>query len=260
MALSLNRMSKFAEKLQRVYHGSAPAMGFRKSAEAEIPPMLIVASLTKASAADAGALAAAGIDAAILGLKGLSAKNFAQLAEAVGYIPLGLFLESTEKDVIAKSLDLGCDFVVFGLKTPLEAVKKEGLGKVLKIEPSLEPGLVRVISGLPLEIDAVLVTGDEAAITIERLLIYQRFAELLDKPLLITLSSMITANELGGLFEAGVNGLVLPEGLSAEAFANIKNSLGGLSRTAKRRTRATAILPRLGGDIEAEVEEVEEDI
>ena len=257
--LSIVKMSKFAEKLQRIYRGSAPAMGFRKSAEEESPPLAIVASLAKTSAADAGGLAAAGIDAGILGLKGLNAKSFAQLAEAVGYIPLGLSLESTEKDVIAKSIDIGCDFVVFGLKTPLEAVNREGLGRILRIEPSLEPGLVRAINGLSLSIDAVLVAGDEPAITVERLLIYQRFTELLDKPLLVTLSSMITADELRGLFEAGVNGLVLPEGLSAEAVADLKKTAGGLSRTAKRKTGAAAILPRLGGETEVGVEEVEEE-
>ena len=253
-------MSKFAEKLKRVYHGSAPAMGFRTSAEAESSPLVIVASLGKTSAADAGGLAAAGIDAGILGLKGLSAKSFGQLAEAVGYIPLGLSLESTEKDVIVKSIDIGCDFAVFGLKTPLEAVNKEGMGRILKIDSSLEPGLVRTINGLPLSVDAVLVGGDEPAITIERLLIYQRFAELLDKPLLIALSSMITADELNGLFQAGVNGLVLPEGLSAEAVAELKKAASGLSRAAKRKTGAAAILPRLGGELETGVEEEEEDV
>ncbi len=260
MPLVVSKMSKFAEKLRRIYKGSAPSMGFRKSAEAESPPLIVVASLTKTSSADAGALAAAGIDAGLLGVKGLSAKSFAQLAEAVGHIPLGLYLESTEKDVIAKSIDMGCDFVVFGLKTPLEAVNKESLGRVLRIESSLEPGLVRAINGLPVSIDAVLMGGDEPAITIERLLIYQRFAELLDKPLLVTLSSMLTAAELGGLFEAGVNGLVLPEGLPAEPLAELKNSISGLSRTAKRKPKAAAILPRLSGEIETGVEEEEEDI
>jgi len=252
-------MSKFAEKIQRIYRGIAPAMGFRRSAEEESAPLLMVASLSKASAGDAGGLAAAGIDAGILGFKGLSAKSFAQLAEAVGYIPLGISLESTEKDAVAKSIDIGCDFVVFGLKTPLEAVNKEGLGRILKIESSLEPGLVRAINGLPLSIDAVLVAGDEPAITVERLLIYQRFAELLDKPLLATLTSMITVDELGGLFEAGVNGLVLPEGLSADAVTELKKSAAGLSRTAKRKTRTAAILPRLGGDTDTRVEEEEEE-
>ncbi|MBM4446705.1 MAG: hypothetical protein FJ023_05055 [Chloroflexi bacterium] len=252
-------MSKFTDKLQRIYRGLTPTMGFRKTDAAEIPPLLIVANLAKVSATEAKALANAGIDAGIVSIKGLTAKSFGQLANAVNYIPLGLALESTETAAIAKSIDMGCDFVVFGLKTPLEAVNKEGVSKVLKIEPSLEPGLVRAINGLPLSIDAVLVTGDEPVITVERLLIYQRFAELLDKPLLVTLSSMVTVDELSGLFQAGVNGLVLPEGFSAEALADLKRSAGRLSKTVKRKTRTAAILPRLGGELEAGVEEEEEE-
>ena len=252
-------MSKLAEKLQRIYRGSAPSLGFRRSDEAESAPLLIVASLTKTGTAEANALVAVGIDAGIISAKGLSAKSFGELARVLGDIPLGLSLESTEKEAIAKSIDLGCDFVVFGLKTPLEAVNKEGLGRVLKIEPSLEPGLVRAINALPLSIDGVLVTGDEPVITIERLLNYQRFNELLNKPLLINLTSTITADELGSLFEAGVNGLVLPEVLSADVFANLKKSASGLSRTTKRKTKATALLPRVSGELEAEVEEEEEE-
>jgi hypothetical protein len=253
-------MSKFAEKLQRIYRGTAPALGFRKSDEAEISPLLIIASLTKTGTAEANALAAAGIDAGIVGTKGLSAKSLGELTKVMGDIPLGFSLESTEKEAIAKSIDLGCDFVVFGLKTPLESVSKEGLGRVLKIEPSLEPGLVRAINTLPLEIDGVLITGDELAVTIERLLIYQRLTELLNKPTLITLSSNVTADELGSLFKAGVNGLVLPETLSADVFANLKKSAAGLSRMTKRKTKAAAILPRVSGELEAEAEEEEEDI
>ncbi len=254
----INKMSKFAEKLQRIFRGTAPALGFRKSDEAESTPLLIIASLTKTGTAEANALAAAGVDAGIVGAKGLSAKSVGELTKAMGDIPLGFSLESTEKEAIAKSLDLGCDFVVFGLKTPLEAVNKEGLGRVLKIESSLEPGLVRAINALPLEIDGVLVTGDESVITIERLLIYQRFTDLLNKPLLITLNTAVTADELSGLFKAGVNGLVLPEVLSADVFANLKKSAASLSRTVKRKTRA-AILPRVSGELETEVEEEEEE-
>ena len=255
----INKMSKFAEKLQRIYRGSAPALGFRKSDEAESQPLLIIASLTKTGAGEANALVAAGIDAGIISAKGLSAKSFGELTKAVGDVPLGFSLESTEKEAIDKSIDLGCDFVVFGLKTPLEAVNKDGLGRVLKIEPTLEPGLVRAINALPLSIDGVLITGDEPAITIERLLIYQRFTELLNKPLLVNLSSAVTSDELRSLFEAGVNGLVLPEILSADVFANLKKSAGSLSRIAKRKTRAAALLPRVSGELEAEVEEEEEE-
>jgi hypothetical protein len=252
-------MSKFAEKLQRVYRGSAPALGFRKSDESEPPPLLFVAMLAKTGAAEANSLAAAGIDAAIVSTKGFGAKSCGELTKAIGDVPLGFSLESTEKESIAKTIDLGCDFVVFGLKTPLEAVRKDGLGRVLKIEPALEPGLVRAINALPLEVDGVLVGGDEAAITIERLLIYQRFAELLNKPLLATINTMITADELGALFKAGVNGLVLPEAVSVEAITNLQKSAAGLSRANRRVAKAAAILPRVSGELETVVEEEEED-
>jgi len=253
-------MSKFAEKLQRIYKGSAPALGFRKSVEAEIPPLLFVASLVKTGATEAYSLAMAGIDAGILSTKGLSAKSFAELTKAVGGgVSLGCSLDAAEKDAAAKSIGVGCDFVIFGLKTSLEAVNKDGLGRVLKIEPTLEPGLVRAISTLPIEIDGVLVAGDETTITIERLLIYQRVTELLNKPLLVTVSPTITVEELKSLVKAGVNGIVLPETFSAETLANLKQSTAGLSRGARRRTKAAAILPRVSGELETEVEEEEED-
>ncbi len=252
-------MSKFAEKLQRIYRGSASSMGFRKSTEAEILPMLIIANLTKASAIEAKAIAGSGIDAGLMSSEGLNAKGFGQLTKALGDVPLGLFLESAENEVIAKSIDLGCDFVVFGLKTPFEALNKQGLGKVLKIEPTLDQGLVRSINRLPLMVDGVLVTVEETVITIERLLIYQRFAELLDKPLLVTVSLSVTSGELSSLCEAGVSGLVLPDVFAAEAFTGLKKAIGSLSKPAKPRIRAAALLPRLGGELEAEVEEGEEE-
>lgn len=252
-------MSKFAEKLQRVYRGSATAMGFRKSDETESPALLFIANLTKMGAAEANALAATGIDGGIVGAKGLSAKSFKELTKAMGDVPLGCSVESTEKEAIAKSIDLGCDFAVFGLKTPIEAINKDGLVRVLRIEPSLDAGIVRAINGLPIEIDAILISSDEPAITIERLLIYQRFTDLLNKPLLVSVSSTITADELRGLFQAGVNGVVLPETVSADALTYLKKSAAGLSRTARGKTKAAAILPRVSGELETEVEEEEEE-
>jgi hypothetical protein len=212
-------MSKFTEKLQRVYRGVSTSIGFRKSAEAEPPPLLVIANLTKASAAEAKAIAGAGIDAAIVSSAGLGAKGFGQLSKAMNNIPLGLLLASAGKEEIAQSLGLGGDFVVFDLKAPLEAVSKEGTGKLLMIEPSLDPGLVRAINELPLTLDGVLVTGEESSVTVERLLICQRFSDLLVRPLLVAVDLSVTGAEISSLLQAGVNGLVLPEKVPAEKFA-----------------------------------------
>jgi len=255
----VNKMGKFVEKLQRVYRGAAPSIGFRKSTEAEPPPLLIIANLTKAGAAEVKTIAGAGMDAGIVSGGGLSAKGFGQLAKAMDDVPLGLFLGSAEKEEIAKSIDLGCDFVVFGLKTPLEAVSGEGVGKLLRIEPSLDTGLVRAINELPLTVDGVLVTGEESSVTVERLLICQRFTELLAKPLLVTVNLSVTSAELSSLFQAGVNGLVLPERVPAETFADLKKTIGSLPKATKRKAKGTALLPRLGGGLGAEVQEEEEE-
>jgi hypothetical protein len=259
MTSIIDRMSKFAEKLQRVHRGAAPPIGFRKSTEAELPPLLVIANLTKVGAAEAKAIASAGIDAGIVNGIGLSSRAFGQLSKAVDDIPLGLFLGSTEKDEITQSVDLGCDFVVFGLKTPLEAVSREEVGKLLRIEPSLDPGLVRAINELPLTVDGVLVAGEESSVTVERLLICQRFAELLAEPLLVTVDLSVTSAEISSLFQAGVNGLVLPERVPAETFAELKKTIGSLPKVTKRKTKGAALLPRLGGELGTEVEEEEEE-
>src|SRR4030042_46295 len=255
----VNKMSKFAEKLQRVYRGAATPMGFRKSIEAEPPPLLIIANLTKAGVAEAKAIAGAGIDAGIVSGVGLGAKGFGQLSKAIDDVPLGLFLESAEKEEIAQSVDLGCDFVLFDLKTPLGAVSREGMGKLLRIEPSLDPGLVRAINELPLTVDGVLITGEESSVTVERLLICQRFTELLAKPLLVAVDLSVTSAEISSLFQAGINGLVLPENVPAETFAELKKMIGSLPKAAKRKAKGSALLPRLGGGLVAEVQEEEEE-
>jgi hypothetical protein len=259
MLLIVNKMSKFTEKLQRVYRGAAPPMGFRKSTEAEPPPLLVIANLTKAGVAEAKAIASAGIDAGIVSGVGLSAKGFGQLTKAMDDVPLGLFLGNTEKEEIAQSVDLGCDFVVFSLKTPLDVVSREDVGKLLKIEPSLDPGLVRAINELPLSVDGVLVTGEESSVTVERLLICQRFAELLAEPLLVTVDLSVTSAEISSLFQAGVNGLVFPEKVPTETFAELKKTIGSLPKVTKRKAKGTALLPRLGGELGSEVEEEEEE-
>jgi len=252
-------MSKFSDKLQRVYQGTALSMGFRKSAaEAGEPQVLIVADLAGASIEKAKAIAGS-VDAGVLSSESLNVRSFGRLVKAMGDIPLGLFLESANQEEVPKLVDLGCDFVVLGLKTPLEAMKEEGIGKILRIGPSLDYGLVRAINELTLPVDGVLVVGEESSLTIERLLICQRFADLLYKPLLVTLVSSVTGSELGRLCEAGVKGVVLPGGLPSEAFVELRKMVGSLPRIARRKAKGVAMLPQLGGGLETGEEEEEEE-
>jgi len=252
-------MSKFIDKLQHVYQSPAPPIGFRKSAaEAEKPPVLIVADLTGATIGKAKAIAGS-IDAGVLSSESLDVRSFGRLVKAMGDIPLGLFLESANQEEITRLVDSGCDFVVLGLKTPAEAVREGSIGKILKIEPSLDYGLVRAINELPLPVGGVLVAGEESPVTVERLLICQRFADLLNKPLLTTLGTSVTGSELGSLYEAGVKGVVLPGGLPSEAFVELRKTVGSLPRTARRKAKGVAVLPQLGGGPGTGGEEEEEE-
>lgn len=250
-------MSKFADKLQRIYKGTAPALGFRRSGEEELPQMLVVAMLagTSIKAAKSGA----GADAVVVNGEGMVAESFAQLREALGDIPLGLSLEGVKQGDAARLVNLGCDFVVFDVKTPLEVVKRDGVGRILKIEPALDLGLVRAINLLPLSVDGVLLAGDDSAVTIERLLICQRFADLLDKPLLVTLGTSVNSDELSGLCQAGVKAVVVSEGLTSKALAELKKNIACLPRQVKRKTRSTAILPQIHLEPAAAAEEEEEE-
>lgn len=250
-------MSKLAEKLKRIHQGSTSTLGFRRSAEVEMPPLLMIANLTKASMAEVKAMT--GIDAGIVSGDGVDSKSFAQLTKAMDGAPLGLFWDTANKVDIAESINLGYDFVVFDLKTPFTALDKKNLGRVLKIEPTLDQGLVRAINRLPLTVDGVLLTGEDSTITVERLLVYQRFAELLDRPLLVTVSSPLTNGELGSLCEAGIGGLLLADSFTKESINEMKKAIGGISKAARPKARTAALLPRLSGELEPEVEEVEEE-
>ncbi len=253
-------MSRLAEKLKRIHQGSTSTLGFRRSAEVEMPPLLMIANLTKASVTEVKAMTGSGIDAGIVSGEGVDAKSLAQLTKAMDGAPLGLFWETASKVDIAESINLGYDFVVFDLKTPFTALDKKNLGKVLKIEPTLDQGLVRAINRLPLTIDGVLLTGEDNTITVERLLIYQRFAELLDRPLLVTVNSPLTGGELASLCDDGISGLLLGERFTKESINDMKKSIGGISKSVRRpKAKTAALLPRLSGELEPEAEEVEEE-
>jgi len=253
-------MSKFTDKLQQIYQGgAAPSIGFRKPTDEGGKQLLaIVANLTRTKATKTKDITN-NINAGIVSSESFDAESFKQLASTMGDVPLGLSLESADPGDISKFIDSGCDFIVFDLKTPLAVIKQEGAGKILKVEPSLDPGLARTINELQLPIDGVLVPSEESSVTIEHLLICQRFADLLGKPLLTTINSPLTSEELSSLYEARVNGLILPEGLPVKTFVELKNKIGSLPKSIRRKSGGTALLPRLGGEPEAAADEEEED-
>jgi hypothetical protein len=95
-------------------------------------------------------------------------------------------------------------------------------------------------------------------VTVEHLLVCRRFVELLEKPVIMTLPSLATKEELKSLWQAGVDGVVAPLTQSVE---ELKKMIGDLPRGARgRRARAGVVLPHYGGGVVEEEDEQEEEV
>jgi hypothetical protein len=239
-------MSRFIDKLKRALEGGPP-MGFRAAVAPSKPRMLLVAAVAQA---DSGRLSGiAGADAGLLSITGLAtgAKAIEQVSQAVPDIPWGGWLKEAGREGVG---ELGADFVVFTAEALL--FTEEKTGKVLEVEPSLEPALLKAVDDLPL--DAVLIAAEKERLTWSDLMLFQRCASILNKPLLVQVPQEVTAAELGTLWEAGVRGVVVKAGAEGK-IAGIRQMLEKLPPSAGGRKKAGPLLPRMGGETEVEEEE-----
>ncbi len=253
-------MSKFVDKLQSLSKSSASPIGFHPSAESKSLVLLLVAGLSGAKVKEAKVVADVNADAGLILDQSSSTKIVRQMVEAASDVPLGVFVKDISEEKVNELVGLGCDFVVFDIKVAAAVLQKEGVGKILMIEPSLDQGFVRAINSL--DVDGVLISsrGEDAFVAVEHLLVYRRFVELLEKPVMITLPSLVTRAELGNLWQAGVDGIVVPPAQSVEALAELKRMIDDLPRGARgRRGKIGVILPHYGGVVATEEDEEQEE-
>lgn len=223
--------------------------------------MLLIAGLSGTQVKEAKILADVNADAGLILSEGPSAKVVKQMVEAAGDVPLGVFVKGTSEKEVNELTSLGCDFVVFDIKATAEVLHKEGVGKFLMIEPSLDQGLVRAINSL--EVDGVFISsrGGDSSVAVEHLLVCRRFVELLEKPVIMALSSAVTKAELTSLWQVGIDGVVAPSTHSVEALAELKKMISDLPRGARgRRAKAGVVLPHYGGGVAEEEDEEQEEI
>ncbi len=253
-------MSKFVDKLQSLSKSSASPIGFHPSAESKDSVLLLIAGLSGAKVKEAKVVADVNADAGLILNESASTEIVGQMIEAVGDVPMGVFVKDVSEEKIKELVGSGCDFVVFDIKVAAAVLHKEGVGKILKIEPSLDQGFVRAINSL--DVDGVLVSdeGEDSFVAVEHLLVYRRFVELLEKPVMITLPSSVTSAELGNLWQAGVDGIVVSPAQSVKALAELKKMIEGLPRGARgRRGKVGVILPHYGGGVATEEDEEQEE-
>jgi len=255
-------MSKFVDKLQSLSKSSTTPIGFHPSVSAlKSPAMLLIAGLSGTQVKEAKIVADVNADAGLILDEGPSPRIVKQMVEAMGNIPLGVFVKGVSEEKINKLMSLGGDFMVFDIKAAAAVLHKEEIGKFLMIEPSLDQGFVRAINSL--EVDGVFINGRDGDpfVAVEHLLICQRFVELLEKPVIMALPSLVTKAELTSLWQAGVDGIVAPPAQSVETLAELKKMIGGLPGGARgRRAKADVKLPQYGGVVAEEEEEEQEEI
>ncbi len=259
-------MSKFIDKLNQVSRVVPQSMGFRRAQPVSgKQKILLIASLAGANI-DGLADYVVGADAGLLRIPKLSSrtKTLKEIPQAVPDIPWGGWLRNIDKDGIKQMAKAGCDFVVFpAANTPLALLQNDEIGKILEVASSLNEGLLRAVNEL--SIDAVLIAAEQEGeyfLTWHHLMLFQRFADLLTKPLLASIPSNVTANELQTIWEAGVDGVVIEVGAGqpTDRLKKLRQVIDKLAFPSQRkRGKAEALLPHIGREASIVTEEEEEE-
>jgi len=261
-------MSRFIDKLNRLSRAEPQPIGFRTIQPVSPKPKIqLVASLAQENV-ESLASYVAGADAGLLRISKLSpgAKALNRMSQGHSDIPWGGRLEGSGLGDIKQMLKAGCDFIVFpAANTPLAIPQDDGMGKILEVEASLSEVLLRAVNELPT--DAVLIAGERGEdyfLTWQHLMLFRRFADLLTKPLLVSIPSEVTAGELRALWEAGIGGVVVEVtvGQPQDRLKELRQVIDQLAfPSPRKREKAEPLLPHISqesGMTTTEEEEGEE--
>ncbi|MDP2931757.1 MAG: hypothetical protein Q8O05_04570 [Chloroflexota bacterium] len=255
-------MSRFIDKLSQVSQVASSPMGFKAVLSAAARPKMVLAVVFAEASTEGLADYVAGADVAILSIKsGSGISGLKKMAEAALAIPWGGWLSDVADEDIESLAKAGADFVVFPETASLALAGKSELGKVLQIDASLDAGLLRAIEDLP--VDAVLVETDKKeGLSWHSLLLFQRLAGLLTKPLLVSLPSTVTQLELQALLEVGVDGIIVEAkvGEAARRLGELHQMIDMLTPVpARKRKKAEPVVPYIRPEAEVVEEEEEEE-
>ena len=258
-------MSQLIDKLNKTNKSAAQPMGFRTSqSEGEEASLVIIAG-AETSTPEAIEEYTNGADAVYLttGSSKISAKTIQPIVKALPKIPCGISITDASSKKLDEFIGAGCDFLVFTAESPVGPIPQdEKTGKLLRIDPSLEDSLTRVINNLP--VDAVItteITGKEKAITWQHLMNIQRLAMLITKPVIIPVPSDVSVDELRAIREADIDGILVDaDPGEPERIERIRRDIRALPpRSVKKRGKSDVLLPRGNGPAESVALEEDDD-
>jgi hypothetical protein len=251
-------MSKFADKLKRVYKSTGQTIGFRKqSADEELPSILLMADVTSSTAKRIKDVIAAGVEGLLTYHNVDNEENAGKIGKAAGDVALGIALIGTSNRSLLDDKDK-YDFIITDLKAAPDVLSGEDTGKFLAVTETIMPGMIKAINDLDINIDGVILDYKDSPIDIQFLLTCHLFGDLLNKPLLVKIyKTDITVTELKALRAAEVRALLLPGDISAEQIKAIKKSISSLPVSTRKSKGETPLIPGFGFG-QKEVEETEE--
>jgi hypothetical protein len=260
-------MSKFIDKLVQLTRNEPQPIGFRAiQPTLPKPKIQLVVSLAQEHA-ESLVGKVVGADAGLLRIfkSGKGAETIQKISQIIPDIPWGGWLQNGAQEAIEQMNKAGCDFIVFpAATTPLETIENAGGGNILEIESSTREGLLRAANELP--IDAALISIEQKEgrnLTWQNLMLFQYFARLLTKPLLVCVPAKVTGGELKALWEAGVIGVVLEVG-PEELQDNVKKLRQIIDKiefpvTRRRQRTEPSLLSGTGREQRTAAFEVEEE-
>ena len=252
-------MSKFTDKLYKISKSVATPIGFHSAtSESGDSPLLLIAGIFSADIEKVKSLDGIPIDAALIVNQNLGLKKVKQFVKVLGDTPLGIIINQLSEINNANSATAGLDFIAFDKHVSMTNVERTSVSKLLMIDASFNMDLIKAVNEL--DTDGVIIDNSQAELlTVEHLLICQRLCELLHKPLLMILPSLLTGAELCRLWEAGITGVISSKTWSIESLIGLRQNIDNLpKRHAHRNSKMDAILPNYVG-YEDEGEDEDED-
>lgn len=254
-------MSQLIDRLNQVTKATVRSMGF--GSQKTVSPKPRIQLIASVSQADTGSVS--GADALVLRVSDpdSGARELKKVCKAVGDVPCGGWLSNEAVKEVKSVAEAGIDFIVFPANTPLVILKgnEEKVGRILEVEASLNIGLVRAISELP--VDAILLASAAEGggrLTWNHLMLFKYFASVVDKHLLVAVPSSVSAEELKSLWEVGVNGVVIEANTKQQAkdLADLRQAVDGISFTPRQKQVVARVsLPYPAAEEEVEEEEEE---
>lgn len=249
-------MSRFLDRLERIWAGEAQPLGFAiRAALAQSPAMAIVVRASQGQL-EVEAPGLEGVDAVLLSVPdpNREADDLSRFVPALADIPWGASLAAATGEGVERLKGLGCDFLTFSPDEMPVVILDQDMGKVLEVDTSLSDNLARSIARLP--IDAVLLSSERWPLTVRLLLDYGRLASLSGRPCLAQLPAAATAGDIEALWEAGICGVVTSE---RQRLPQIKEAVQALPKTKRKPKRKRGVTLPLVSEASAEASEEEEE-